>query len=150
MINILEPSHVTDDLLEAFERLIPQLSPSRPPLTQTHLQELIASPASRLLIAQHGHDNSIVGTVTLAMFPIPTGVRAWIDDLVVDTDVRSQGVGEALIRHAIRLATDAGATTLNLTSNPTRQPAHRLYTRLGFTPRQTNVYRLAPSHHKIN
>jgi ribosomal protein S18 acetylase RimI-like enzyme len=82
-----------------------------------------------------------VGSLTLATFPIPTGVRAWIEDVVVDSGARGHGVGEALNRAAIDEARSRGAITVELTSRPSRESANRLYLRLGFEPRETNVYR---------
>jgi ribosomal protein S18 acetylase RimI-like enzyme len=86
-------------------------------------------------------DGTIVGTLTLAIFRIPTGLRAWIEDVVVDERARGRGVGAALTNAAIRLASDQGARTVDLTSRPSREAANRLYQRLGFVARETNVYR---------
>jgi len=85
----------------------------------------------------------IVGMLTLITFPIPTGLRAWIEDVVVDESARGQGVGAALSREAIRLAQAAGARTVDLTSRHAREDANRLYQHLGFERRDTHVYRLA-------
>jgi ribosomal protein S18 acetylase RimI-like enzyme len=82
-----------------------------------------------------------VGSLTLAVFRIPTGLRAWIEDVVVDESARGQGVGEALNRAALDRAAALGAVTVDLTSRPSRAAANRLYQRLGFEPRETNVYR---------
>lgn len=86
-------------------------------------------------------DGAIVGSLTLATFPIPTGVRAWIEDVVVDEGARGHGVGEALNRAAIEEARSRGAITVELTSRPSREAANRLYQRMGFVARDTNVYR---------
>jgi ribosomal protein S18 acetylase RimI-like enzyme len=131
---------VTDEVVEAFGRLLPQLSASAPRLDERALRELATWPGNRLLIARI--DGRIVGTLTLAMFPIPTGLRAWIEDVVVDDAARGQGVGAELTREAARLARAAGARTVDLTSRPSREAANRLYERLGFRPRDTKVYRL--------
>jgi ribosomal protein S18 acetylase RimI-like enzyme len=88
-------------------------------------------------------DGEIVGALTLVMFPIPTGLRAWIEDVVVDEAARGQGAGAALTREAVRLAQADGARTVDLTSRPSRQAANRLYERLGFQVRDSTVYRLA-------
>jgi len=82
-----------------------------------------------------------VGSLTLALFRIPTGVRAWIEDVVVDETVRGQGIGEALNGEALRIAKENGAGSVDLTSRPSREAANRLYQRLGFQTRETNVYR---------
>lgn len=131
----------TGEVVKAFRRLLPQLSASAKPLDEQTLQTLVAWQGIRLLVARI--DGEIVGTLTLVMFPIPTGLRAWIEDVVVDEAARGQGVGAALTEQAVRLARAAGARTVDLTSRPSRQAANRLYERLGFRPRDSRVYRLA-------
>ena len=132
-------SKVTSETVDAFGRLLPQLSSSAPPLDEAALEAIIGGPASTVLIARS--DGLITGTLTLVMFPIPTGLRAWIEDVVVDESARGQGVGEALTQAAIRLAREAGARTVDLTSRPSRVAAGRLYQRLGFETRETRMYR---------
>lgn len=131
----------TDEIVEAFGRLLPQLSRSARPLDEQALRTLVSWPGVRLLVARV--DGEIVGALTLVMFPIPTGLRAWIEDVVVDEAARGQGVGAALTREAVRLARADGARTVDLTSRPSRQAANRLYERLGFQLRDSKVYRLA-------
>ncbi len=128
-----------DDLVQAFARLIPQLSKSSPPPTAAQLAEMVAAPASEVLLARL--DGVIVGTLTLVTFRIPTGMRAWIEDVVVDDSARGHGVGDALNRFALLIAAEKGCKTVDLTSRPSRAAANRLYQRLGFEPRDTNVYR---------
>jgi ribosomal protein S18 acetylase RimI-like enzyme len=132
-------SEVTSELVAAFDRLIPQLSSSNPPPTTEELAQIVGSEASRVFVARVGDD--IVGTLTLVVFRIPTGVRAWIEDVVVDSSARGAGVGERLNRAAVREANRLGARTVDLTSRPNREAANRLYHRLGFVERATNVYR---------
>jgi ribosomal protein S18 acetylase RimI-like enzyme len=134
---------ITDDDLAAVNRLIPQLSRSAPPLTADALRQIAAWDGNYLLIARDG--DRVVGMLTLVTFPIPTGLRAWIEDVVVDESARGQGVGAELTREAVRQAQAAGARTVDLTSRPTRQAANRLYERLGFELRETNSYRFAQS-----
>ncbi|HEY6532971.1 MAG TPA: GNAT family N-acetyltransferase [Acidimicrobiales bacterium] len=141
-VEIVEATEVTPELVAAFERLVPQLSSSNPPPTEDELAAIVDAPASILLIAvDHDADDAILGSLTLAWFRIPTGVRAWIEDVVVDGDARGRGVGEALNLHAIERARLLGAKTVDLTSRPSREAANRLYQRIGFEPRDTNVYR---------
>ena len=102
---------------------------------------MVRSPATVLLVARHGEPPEIVGTLSLVVFRIPTGLRAWVEDVVVDDSVRGQGVGSALTKEAPRRAKAAGARTVDLTSRPSREAANRLYRRLGFEQRETNVYR---------
>ncbi len=140
-VTVREATTVTDELVAAFARLLPQLSRSAPPPTKAELTEVVASPATVLLVAEDDPGGAIIGSLTLARFRIPTGVRAWIEDVVVDDAARGRGVGEALNRRALELATAAGARSVDLTSRPSREAANRLYQRLGFEPRDTNVYR---------
>ena len=140
-IEIVEVIEVTDALVEAFELLTPQLSSSNPPPTRAELAEIVASPASILLLAVDADSDAILGSLTLAWFRIPTGVRAWIEDVVVDEAARGHGVGELLNRAALDRARELGAKTVDLTSRPSREAANRLYQRIGFVPRDTNVYR---------
>lgn len=130
---------VDDELVNAMGRLIPQLSTSNPTPTRAQLEEIVSSPATVLFVARV--EARIVGALTLAMFRIPTGLRAWIEDVVVDSEVRGGGVGEALNRAALAEAKRNGAVTVDLTSRPSRADANRLYQRLGFVARETNVYR---------
>lgn len=139
-MRIVEATEVTPEIVAAFATLIPQLSSSNPPPTGAELAAIVASPATQLLLAIED-DGSILGSLTLAVFPIPTGVRAWIEDVVVDRAGRGKGVGEALNADALHRARSLGATTVDLTSRPSRKAANRLYQRMGFVARQTNVYR---------
>ena len=127
-----------DELLVALARLLPQLS-SAPPPTAYELETLVDSQAINLLVARVG--GRIVGSLTLALFRVPTGQRAWIEGVVVDQAARGHGVGAALVGEALRLAERAGARTVDLTSRASREAANRLYLRLGFELRQTNIYR---------
>lgn len=130
---------VSDEVVEAFARLVPQLSTSAAAPGAAELQQIISSPATTLLIARL--QGRIAGALTLATFRVPTGVRAWVEDVIVDEAARKQGVGEELMQMALRLATDAGARTLDLTSRASREAAGRLYERVGFQLRDTRVYR---------
>ena len=131
---------VTDEVVGTFGRLLPQLSRSAPPIDRATLDRLVSSAATTVLLARA--DGRIVGTLSLVMFPIPTGLRAWIEDVVVDQAARGQGVGEALITEALRLAEAAGARTVDLTSRASREAAG-LYERVGFQSRETRAYRYA-------
>jgi len=135
-------NEVNPSLLDAMARLLPQLSRSAPAPTDSELTEIVTSPATELLVARV--DGVVVGSLTLVIFRIPTGVRAWIEDVVVDTDARGHGVGEALNRFAVDLAVQRGARTVDLTSRPSREAANRLYQRTGFTRRESTVYRFDP------
>jgi ribosomal protein S18 acetylase RimI-like enzyme len=139
-VNVEQVTEVSDDLVTAIARLVGQLSSSSTPPEEKELRQIVASPATTLLVARDDA-GAVTGTLTLALFRIPTGVRAWIEDVVVDEAARGQGVGEALTRQAIRIAEQAGARTVDLTSRPSRDAANRLYLRLGFNQRETNVYR---------
>ena len=146
MITVSELSaddDATPEVLDALARLLPQLSSSAAPVTQDELLEMVRSDASRLLVAKDD-GGRIVGSLTLVVFRIPTGVRGWIEDVVVDESVRGQGVGEILNRAALDLADRLGARTVDLTSRPSRVAANALYRKLGFEERETNIYRHNP------
>jgi ribosomal protein S18 acetylase RimI-like enzyme len=136
-VEVLEK--VTGEAVEAFGRLLPQLSRSAPPLGQAELDAIVNCPANTVLLARSA--GVIAGTLTLVMFPLPSGLRAWIEDVVVDESARGQGIGEMLTREAVRIAGEAGARTVDLTSRPAREAAGRLYERVGFQIRQSRVYR---------
>ena len=130
---------VTDEIVAAFGRLIPQLSSSSPAPDREELAAIVDDPFSVLYLARV--DGRIVGSLTLALYQIPTGLKAWIEDVVVDDSARGQGVGEALSMAAVEEARRRGAKDVSLTSRPSREAANRLYQRLGFQPYETNVYR---------
>jgi ribosomal protein S18 acetylase RimI-like enzyme len=125
---------LTPQMVDAVEKLVPQLSRSNPPPTETELGEVVASPATDLFIALNDVD-TIVGIATLVNFRIPTAKRAWIEDVVVDETARGAGVGQALTDAMIARARELGCTTVDLTSRPSREAANRLYQRTGFEPR---------------
>ena len=128
------------DLTDALTALVPQLSKSNPPPSLSEVGTMLASDAVTQFVARED-DGSIIGVSTLVIFPIPTALRAWIEDVIVDESARGQGVGEALTRAMLDVARERGCATVELTSRPTREAANRLYERMGFTRRETNVYR---------
>jgi len=129
---------VDDDLVAAVARVLPLLSSSAPPAAE-HLRAIVGGPDTELFVARL--DGRIVGILTLAMYPIPTGNRAWIEDVIVDESAARQGIGEALSRAAIDEARRRGAKDVRLTSRPKREAANRLYRRIGFEIYETNVYK---------
>ena len=139
MLRVEVATEPSEELVEATRRLVPQLSARAAVPGAVELGDVIASPATTLLLARD--DDRIVGMLTLALFRIPTGMRAWIEDVVVDEGARGKGAGEALTREAIRLAEKAGARTVDLTSRPEREGANHMYEKIGFRPRGTSVYR---------
>jgi ribosomal protein S18 acetylase RimI-like enzyme len=143
-ISVRAATEVDDGLVEVFSRLIPQLSSSSPPPTAAELLSIIDNPNSVLFIAELDGDDdvrSVVGSLTLAFYRIPTGLKAWIEDVVVDESARGLGVGEALNAAAIDESRQRGAKNVSLTSRSSREAANRLYQRLGFEPYETNLYR---------
>ena len=139
MVEIAEATETTDELVEAVARLVGELSSSAAAPGAREVERIVASPASRLLVARDGE--RIVGMLTLVTFPIPTGIRALIEDVVVEGAARGRGIGQELTRAALRLAAQLGTRTVDLTSRPSREAANRMYVKLGFTQRETNVYR---------
>jgi ribosomal protein S18 acetylase RimI-like enzyme len=142
-IEIIEAKSCDDALVAAAARLMPQFSSSAPAPSRELIEEIVASSCSTLLLARaRGDAGRIVGMLTLVVFPIPTGIRAYIHDVVVDSSARGHGVGERLTREAMRLAKDSRAVTIDLTSRASREAANRLYPRVGFKRHETNLYRL--------
>jgi ribosomal protein S18 acetylase RimI-like enzyme len=140
-IVVEEVTSVSDDLVAGVRALLPQLSSSAALPGAEEISEIVGSPATVLFAARRGPRGPIVGLLTLALFRIPSGLRAWIEDVVVDDAVRGRGAGSALVRAALDHARRAGCRTVDLTSRPSREDANRLYVRLGFHARETNVYR---------
>jgi len=153
-IRLAVASEATTELLEGVLRLLPQLSEKAPELSMEQLERIISSPATKLLIAvdseadekynKAGSDTgttAVVGMLTLVVCQIPTGTRAWIEDVVVDVRARRFGIATSLVKMALHLAEEAGAATVELTSRPSRKAANLLYESIGFERRDTNVYR---------
>ncbi|MBM4525095.1 GNAT family N-acetyltransferase [Rhodococcus hoagii] len=140
-VTIHEASEVTDELVQACTMLIPQLSTSAPPIAAAYLEQVVGCPTNTLFVARL--DGCIVGTLTLVVFPIPTGTRAWIEDVVVDAAAQGRRVGAALTRAALARADELGARTVDLTSRDSRVAANRLYLKLGFVPRESNLLRFS-------
>ncbi|MFB3924765.1 MAG: GNAT family N-acetyltransferase [Syntrophales bacterium] len=140
-VNVRRVRRVTGEVISALQRLIPQLSLSDPP-DRRGLAGVLMSPGTVLLAARYpGSRGKIVGTLTLVLYRLPTGLRARIEDLVVDERMRRKGIGKALVRHAVHSAAASGAKSVDLTSHPSRKAANLLYPRLGFVKYRTNVYR---------
>ncbi len=138
---IVRATAVTDELVSAFEHLIPQLKLDSPTPMREEMEALISADSSIVLIARYPDGQAdIVGILALIMYRVPTGIRARIEDVVVDEAMRGKGIGEALVRFALNMARDAGADGVALTTNPRREAANRLYQRLGFKTWQTNLY----------
>lgn len=140
-MHIEKASEATEELHEAIKRLVPQLGPHKSPPTFAELQELVSSRASTLLVARDSNEEGmIVGILCLTVYRVPTGLRSVIEDVIVDERMRRRGIGEALVRQAIKWARAAGAEGVSLTSNPQREAANHLYQSIGFERRQTNPY----------
>jgi ribosomal protein S18 acetylase RimI-like enzyme len=142
-IKISRVTEPTDELYQACQRLVPQLTNNNPPPTQDQLAQLIGSEASRLFIAQDMANShaEIIGLATLIVYPVPTGLRGYIEDVVVEDSWRGKAIGEALTQACLDAAKEAGCPQVMLTCNPGRTAANRLYQRMGFEQRKTNVYR---------
>jgi len=138
-VRIEEAHEFSDELLLELNKLLPQLSKSASPLEEHNLREILGNSSVHLLLALD--DRHCLGTLTLVVFPTMTGVRSWIEDVVVSEDARGKSVGKKLSLYAVNLAEKLGAKTVDLTSRPSRVTANELYKKVGFKPRETNVYR---------
>ena len=139
-MHVEEATAVTTELVDAFARLIPQLSKSSPPPGPAELEAVVTAEDTHLLVSRDD-DGTITGTTTLVVFRIPTGVRALIEDVVVDSAYAGRGISYDIARFALDLARRHGAKTVDLTSRPSREAANHVYRKLGFEQRETNVYR---------
>jgi GNAT superfamily N-acetyltransferase len=139
-VKVEEATAVNAELVDAFARLIPQLSKSSPPPGARQLEAIVTAEDTHLLVARDD-DGTITGTTTLVVFRIPTGVRALIEDVVVDSAYAGRGISYEIARFALDLAKRHGAKTVDLTSRPSRAAANHVYQKLGFEQRETNVYR---------
>lgn len=137
-------SSASPELEDAFQRLIPQLTSSTTPMDIEEIEDFLSQQSIELILYR-GEDGDIQGMLTLVTFTIPTGTRAWIEDVVVDDAARGHGAGLQLVNAALELAHNLGAKTVDLTSRPSREAANRLYQRAGFEKRDTNVYRHSKS-----
>ena len=129
----------TEELWDAFQRLVPQLTSNNPPPSRDDLAALVKSESSTLILAR-ADNNSIIGAACVTVYRVPTGIRAIIEDVIVDEYARGQGIGEALVRRCLEIAREKDAHGVTLTSNPKREAANRLYQRMGFKKRETNAY----------
>jgi ribosomal protein S18 acetylase RimI-like enzyme len=141
VLTVSAATEATPEIVDAVGRLLPLLSSSAPRPSAEQVAEIVTGPATTLLVARDGESGPILGILTLVIFRLPSGVRAWIEDVIVAEEARGQGCGEALNRAAIDAAAAAGARNVDLTSRPVREAANRLYQRMGFVRRDTNVYR---------
>ncbi len=121
--------------------LVSQLSRSAKPVSNDSLTQVLSDDRCLLFVARRNSDGFILGMLTLVVFYIPTGIRAWIEDVVVDEESRGLGLGKSLTLHAIEKAKELGAVSVDLTSRPSRLNANAMYQSLGFKLRETNVYR---------
>ncbi|HYK68480.1 MAG TPA: GNAT family N-acetyltransferase [Streptosporangiaceae bacterium] len=138
-VAIEELTDVTDEVVEAFSRLLPQLSTSAKPLDAAAIRTVVSSPSVTVLLARD--EGKIIGSLSLVVFRIPTAVRAWVEDVVVDQAAGRKGTGTALVQEAVERAKAAGARTVDLTTRPARVAAGNLYEKVGFQQRDTRVYR---------
>ena len=138
-MHIERAHHADDQLVAAFARLIPQLTPTAPLPSRDDLAMMVANPATHLLVAR---DPDIVGSLTLTLYRVPTGLHGRINAVVVDTAARGRGIGEALAREAVRIARAEGVRRITLSSRRERGAAHRMYRRVGFEPTASEAFHL--------
>lgn len=130
------------DATQDVNSLLAQLDPASKPLSDGDLREIIAGPSNRFFVAREPINRKIVGMLMLVVYRIPVWKKGWIEDVVVDKEYRNKGIATKLINYAIRNAKANGISSLNLTSRPERENANKLYGKLGFKKRDTNVYRI--------
>ncbi len=143
MVEIIEISEASNEILSQVNGLLHQLSKSASPLSLESLDILAKSESTNLFVAKEG--KKVWGMLSLVLFPIPTGTKAWVEDVVVDSSARGKGIGKALMNHALKKVREKRGKSIDLTSRPSRETANKLYQSLGYQKRETNVYRLSLS-----
>ena len=143
MVEIIEISEASNEILSEVNGLLPQLSKSASPLSLESLDILAKSESTNLFVAKEG--KKVWGMLSLVLFSIPTGTKAWVEDVVVDSSARGKGIGKALMNHALKKVREKRGKSIDLTSRPSRETANKLYQSLGYQKRETNVYRLSLS-----
>ncbi len=143
MVEIIEITEASNEILSQVNGLLPQLSKSASPLSLESLDILAKSESTNLFVAKEG--KKVWGMLSLVLFPIPTGTKAWVEDVVVDSSARGKGIGKALMNHALKKVREKRGKSIDLTSRPSRETANKLYQSLGYQKRETNVYRLSLS-----
>ena len=140
MTNIVEIKTYSAEYHEAMQRFLDQLTTNPMTLTEEMFRQLLASENSHLFFLMK--DEQVAGMLTVGIYYSPTGGKAWIEDVVVDETFRGQGLSKLLVAHAIEFTQSQGIPSLMLTSNPKRIAANKLYQAMGFTHKETNVYRM--------
>jgi ribosomal protein S18 acetylase RimI-like enzyme len=130
---------MSSDLRVGVRSLLPQLTSPDRLLSESELSRIVSSPHTKLFVARAG--GNIIGMISLAVVQMPSGVRSYLEDLVVDSAYRRRGVATALLEAAIDHARRSGARSLDMTSRPSRRDAIRLYEKMGFRRRETNAFR---------
>ena len=138
-MRIYRATELTSELENGLKKLLPQLSSSAQMPTSAQIENLLADSNTHLLVAEI--DGAIAGILSLVIVNIPTGRKAWIEDVVVDSEFRGQKIGFKLVEKAEDIAADLGVKKIYLTSNPSRQAAHKLYKNCGFEEYSTCVFR---------
>ena len=140
MTNIIEIQIYSPEYHEAMQRFLDQLTSNPMTLTEEMFKELLASSNSYLFFLMQ--DGQIAGMLTVGIYYSPTGGKAWIEDVVVDEAFRGEGLSKLLVAHAIEFTKSKQVPSLMLTSNPKRIVANKLYQAMGFSRKETNVYRM--------
>ena len=141
-MEIKQIKEVTDELVSAMATLVPLLAEKAKTPSFSDLQQITTADGTFFFVAEE--NGVILGTLTLVTYRIPTGKKAWIEDVVVEKNARGKGIGKLLLEHAMQFAAEQGMPKIDLTSNPTRVAANELYKKIGFQLRDTNVYRYEP------
>ena len=139
-MKIFRITNSSAELFAALERLLPQLSSSATTPSAEQIDELLNNENTHLFVAEV--DGKIVGMLSLVVVDIPTGRKAWIEDVVVDEEARGLHIGQSLVEMAKSKATSLGAKKIYLTSNPSRKAAHALYEKCGFEEYNTTVFKV--------
>ncbi|MFD4986029.1 GNAT family N-acetyltransferase [Streptomyces sp. NPDC058374] len=119
---------LADDPLGATRESPDDLAPYRAAQAR-----LAADPNQHLVVAERA--GKVVGTLQLTLIPglsRRAATRSLIEGVRVHADERGSGLGTRLIEWAVEQSRAEGCRLVQLTSDATREDAHRFYERLGF------------------
>jgi len=140
-MKIREIKEYQPEIQDAIGKLSTQLTGKEYKVGKERIEAIISDENSHLIVALNDK-GFVLGMATVGIYNSPTGKKGWIEDVVVDEGSRGQGIGENLINFAVEFAKNQQADVVMLTSKPERITANKLYKKLGFQLKETNVYRL--------
>lgn len=139
----LTKRHTTKSVLADLNALLKQQmhdQASFSPMPMGRFKKILADKNICMLGMFDG--KKVIGTGTIIMVTKLRGNYGYIEDMIVDESYRGQGLGRQLGDALVAAAKKHNVTTIELSTRPSRVAANALYQKMGFEPKDTNVYRL--------